>query len=127
MFRLSIDKIETREERDGPPEGRGGGGADGARGRYLHEGGECIRVLSLDLLHGAVSSLLAATREDDVVAALAQAARQLVAEAGVRTRHYDHASRHRVAAASLCNRRTRRSYTDAQICFLPKNPFSHGF
>ena len=60
-----------------------------ARLNYLHEGGERVRVGALDLLNRPVSLLLVAARQDDVIAALAQVARHLVANARACS-SYDH-------------------------------------
>ncbi len=61
---------------------------------YLHESGQRIWILSLDLLDSVVALLLAAAREDDVVASLAQMLRYLVAEPCVRARNDDYTARH---------------------------------
>ena len=61
---------------------------------HLHECSERIRILSLDLLDRVVALFLAATREDHVIASLAQMLRYFVSEPRVRARYDDYLPRH---------------------------------
>ena len=61
---------------------------------HLHVCGEGIRVLSLDLLNGAVALLLIATCEDDVIASLTEVPCHLKPEARVRSSYDDNSSCH---------------------------------
>ena len=61
---------------------------------HLHECSQRIWILSFDLLDRMVALLLAATREDHVIASFTQMLRYLVAEPRVRARYDDYLPRH---------------------------------